>query len=219
MPGSPKSRARRERTAAIIEAPTTLDDLCSFIGGGRTLIDFCKREDVLFNDVRAWIAAEKERQARYDAAVTMRDGANKDVVVGQLRRITTSDLADLVDPETNCFLRVHAMPEHARRAVAAIKVREEFADKELSAVIADRFCADLIKALYLDDDQIGELRTWADIRLRKVKLGEVIEVKLWDVNKASETLARSLKLLTDKVEHEGKVTLEQLVAGTSEPPA
>ncbi|MFO0467326.1 MAG: terminase small subunit [bacterium] len=45
------------------------------------------------------------------------------------------------------------------------------------------------------------------------QIGVVTKVKLWDRNKSVETLARSLKMLTDKVEHGGKVTLADLVAG------
>lgn len=50
----------------------------------------------------------------------------------------------------------------------------------------------------------------------RVKIGEVREVKFWDKIKANELLGRHLKLFTDKVEHSGTVTLEQLVAGSNE---
>lgn len=48
----------------------------------------------------------------------------------------------------------------------------------------------------------------------RVKIGEVREVKFWDKIKANELLGRHLKLFTDKIEHSGKVTLEDLVAGS-----
>lgn len=44
--------------------------------------------------------------------------------------------------------------------------------------------------------------------------GSTKKVKLYDKTKALEMIGRHLKLFTDKVEHSGKVTLEQLVAGT-----
>ncbi len=40
------------------------------------------------------------------------------------------------------------------------------------------------------------------------------KIKFWDKNKSLETCARHLKMLTDKVEHSGKPTLEQIIAGS-----
>lgn len=51
------------------------------------------------------------------------------------------------------------------------------------------------------------------------QIGITTEIKLWDRNKSLETLARSLKMLTDKVDVESKVTLEQLVAASNRLPA
>ena len=47
----------------------------------------------------------------------------------------------------------------------------------------------------------------------RTQIGVVTKIKLWDRNKSVETLARSLKMLTDKVEHGGKVTLADLLTG------
>lgn len=46
----------------------------------------------------------------------------------------------------------------------------------------------------------------------RVKIGEVREVKFWDKPKALEILARHLKLLTDKVEVSGSVTISDRLA-------
>ena len=40
------------------------------------------------------------------------------------------------------------------------------------------------------------------------------KIKFWDKNKSLETIARHLKMLTDKIDISGKLTLEQLIAGT-----
>jgi phage terminase small subunit len=45
-------------------------------------------------------------------------------VVQELRRVGTSDPADLVDPTTGCVLPLHEMPLHARRAIASMEVEE-----------------------------------------------------------------------------------------------
>lgn len=46
----------------------------------------------------------------------------------------------------------------------------------------------------------------------RVKIGEVREVKFWDKPKSLEILARHLKLLTDKVEVSGSVTISDRLA-------
>lgn len=59
----------------------------------------------------------------------------------------------------------------------------------------------------------------AAVQSVKVNLTEacaVQEVKLWDKKGTLELLGKHLKLFTDKVEHSGKLTLEDLVADDGE---
>lgn len=46
-----------------------------------------------------------------------------------------------------------------------------------------------------------------------VEVEHVAEIKFWDKKGSLELLGKHLKLFTDKVEHSGKVTLEDLVTG------
>lgn len=48
----------------------------------------------------------------------------------------------------------------------------------------------------------------------RIKIGEVREVKFWDKTKALELLGKHLKLFTDRIEHSGKLTMAELVAGS-----
>lgn len=219
MAGSSKKRDRLKRLDALLGDPLTMGEICQFLASGKTLAEFTTLRDVPYKAVAGWIADDEERARAYDAATSMRDDHNKDVVVSQLCRMTTADLADAIDPETNCYLPVHSMPERIRQSIASIKVREEYADLTMSEFYAHRFAAALTKALDLTDEQIEKLELFTNINMHKVKVGEVIEVKLWDRNKSTETLARSLKQLTDKVDVAGKVTLEQLVAESHKEPA
>lgn len=50
-------------------------------------------------------------------------------------------------------------------------------------------------------------------RDQKHAIGLNRKVKFWDKPKALEVLGKHLKLFTDRVEHSGSMTLEQLVAG------
>lgn len=46
----------------------------------------------------------------------------------------------------------------------------------------------------------------------KFVAGRIVDISFWDKPKALELLGKNLKLFTDKLEVEGKVSLEQLVA-------
>lgn len=48
----------------------------------------------------------------------------------------------------------------------------------------------------------------------RIQIGHTKRIKFWDKNKALEMLGKHFRLLTDRVEHTGSVTLEQLVAGS-----
>ena len=54
---------------------------------------------------------------------------------------------------------------------------------------------------------VGSERVWN---------GYIKKIKFWDKPRALELLGKNQKLFTEKVEHSGSVTLEQLVAGSHE---
>jgi len=204
------------RTEAMLLDPMTMSEIVRCVASGSTLYEFTRQRDVRYNEVAAWIADDGERTKSYETAVSLRDTHNKDVVVETLRTMSTVDLADAIDEATNCYLPVHRMPWHVRQGIASIKVREQYANNGLVRIIAGKLVAELTEALKLDDDQIAKLKSFARVNVTEIKVGEVIEVRLWDRNKSTETLARSLQQLTDKVDVQGKITLEELVAGAQE---
>lgn len=90
-----------------------------------------------------------------------------------------------------------------------------------------------LRGLYNDDGTIKHPKEWPDELARAVASIEVEElfegsgenrtwigytkkVKLWPKNHAIEMMAKHKKLMTDKVEHSGTVTLADLVAGPKE---
>lgn len=102
-----------------------------------------------------------------------------DLVLSEILKLASVDLGKAYDSKGN-LLPIHEIPEDVRKAMAGVKVFEEF-------------------------DGVGRDR---------IKVGEVREVKFWDKTKALELLGKHLKLFTDKIEHSGKITLAELVAGS-----
>lgn len=119
-------------------------------------------------------------QAAMDAR-SKRTAITADIVLQELLKIARCDLSEAYDAKGN-LLPIKDMPEDCRRAIAGIKVFEEF-------------------------EGFGKER---------FKIGEVREVKFWDKPKALELLGKHLKLFTDKIEHSGKLTLEDLVGGSND---
>lgn len=172
---------RQARLDATLADPMLLGELTSYIAGGGNLTEFTRERDIPYRGVASWLADDEKRQRAYDLAVEMRSNNTKEVVVGQLRDMALVDIADAIDPETNCYLPMHSIPAHVRRAISGVKITELWTG-------------------------VGEFRT---------QTGRTIEIKLWDRNKTIETLARSQKMLTDRIEADAKLTLEDLVAAAS----
>lgn len=128
----------------------------------------------LLRNVQVQSAVAEAQRRRLD-----RVEVKADEVLRELLRIATADLSEAYDEAGN-LKPIHEIPKDVRRAIAGIKVFEEF-------------------------DGFGKDR---------VKVGEVREVKFWDKPRSLELLGKHLKLFTDVVEHQGKLTLEQLVASS-----
>lgn len=190
MSGSPKRRARRERTEALIADPHALDVICGEVASGRTLADYCRdprpdrdepipegtEVDVLFSRVNAWLQGDDDRRKRYDDALSVRERHNKDDVISELLKLIKVDVTEAFNEDGD--LRPLAdIPPDVRRAIAGIEVEALFAGK-------------------------GDART---------QIGHLKKVKFWDKPRSIETLARHLKMLVDKHEVAGKLTLADLL--------
>jgi hypothetical protein len=106
--------------------------------------------------VRAFIKAKM-------AQVAERVSFEVEDVIRQLVAIAGADLADFIDIDGS-LLPIHAMPRHARSALASVKLSK----KNLTA-----------------GDGVTE---------------DVVEIKLWDKNRALETLARVMGMIIDRNE-------------------
>jgi hypothetical protein len=68
----------QDRQARFLErvdpacAAATLEEICQRVSDDETLAEVCKAWDLPFGRVRAWIAAEPEREAAYHAALRLR---------------------------------------------------------------------------------------------------------------------------------------------------
>lgn len=116
-----------------------------------------------------------------------------------------------------------------REAIDKMLKKHEISAERIIAELAKLATSD-VRDIYKEDGSLKPISEWpASIARcvsaveqeeiyeynngRRENVGDVRKVKLWDKTRALEILARYHKLLTDKVEHSGSLTLEQIVAG------
>lgn len=161
---------------AMFAEPQTLRDLCSFIVESGTLAEWCRKYDVKYVEVHAWLhdVDHPSRLEAYTLALEGRDSYMGDMLKAGLRDIAMADVRKLYDNRGK-LIDPHKLPDELARVVTSVEEDE-------------------------------------DARTGNVKR----KVKLESRKGGHELLGRALGLYRDRVEHEGKLTLEQLVAGSHE---
>lgn len=167
-----KTRERRERLQAMLAEPETFDALCEFIVESGTLAEWCRKHDVKYVEVHAWLhdVDHPTRLERYTLALEGRDSHMGDMLKAGLRDIAMADIRKLYDGKGK-LLDPHKLPDELARVVAEV---------------------------HEDEDERGKVKR--KVRLESRKGGH-------------ELLGRALGLYRDRIEHEGKLTLEELVGG------
>jgi hypothetical protein len=94
MPGSPTTRARRQReTAMQLDAEATMESLCEEIARGAGANAWMKAHDVSYSRMVQWIEADTQRAAVFDAAVRARAANAAGAVEAIGRRLLNPDAA------------------------------------------------------------------------------------------------------------------------------
>jgi hypothetical protein len=126
------------------------------------------------------------RLAELRAAQQQRVENNADDIIRELKRMGYSDLRGLLD-DNGAVLPPKQWPDDLARAVASIKVREEFEDREA-------FCEMCSK------------------KMHRVLVGYIKDIRFWPKDKALHLLGLNKKLFTEKVEHDVTEDLAAVIA-------
>jgi phage terminase small subunit len=121
------------------------------------------------------------------AEQTQRLQITADRIMQEYERLALLDPLDLFRPDGS-MKNLAEMPEDARRAIVGIEIREL---KDGAAML----------------DEGGGVRA-LETTLKKIKLA--------DKKGALDSLAKILGMMKDRVEHSGRVTLEDLIVGKNE---
>jgi predicted DNA-binding antitoxin AbrB/MazE fold protein len=183
-----KKTERTKRTQEIVQDVHSIDELCAHITTGGTLADWCRGKDIRYAEINDWLQSNDARRKRYESALSMRNTHQRERVIDELRAMLDVDLLDAFDDD-GALKPLKEIPLSVRRMISSIEI-EELYDP----------LADVIK-----DIETGKVKRKA--------IGRVVKLKLWSKEKGIELMARHQKMLVDKVEHSGKVTLADLLTG------
>ena len=116
---------RREKFLAVAGEPEFIEELCDKISDGETLSDICRKMNIKFRWMYAWLNDEElpERKAKYIEAENARDAMSKEDVLGQIHRLSNIDVRRLFD-EHGDLLPAHKLPDDIAKAVSSIDVTE-----------------------------------------------------------------------------------------------
>lgn len=206
MASSPKRRKRGERVAELLSNPDTLLKICDFIICGGTLIEWARKNDVPYNAIAAWVVAEDHRRKKFDAAKEMRGEFLSELVVRNLRMFADLDIGKAYDKQGK-LLPITEMPEDIRRAITMFEIQQEAVDGTDPGPMGGQ----LRRRRRPDDEEEGDRETPELVQTYTTK------IKTISPERALELLGKYRRMFIEKVEHSGKVTLEDLVAGSHTP--
>lgn len=97
--------SKEEQTSNLNELTTKGDEtmlaIRSHVMDGGSLIKLCKKWDVSYSEIMLWIRDDSERSQAYDTAVNDRSEWAREVVLDELRLMSTSGLSQFYDDEGN----------------------------------------------------------------------------------------------------------------------
>lgn len=174
-----------ERTSELQSDPGTMLTIFKHLANGGSLINLCKTWDVRYSDFMLWINQDEGRKKLYHEGLEAQQAWAVDRLLQEIRAISFIDIR-LIFNEDHSLKPPSEWPDDVAAALAGIEV-----------------------------DEIWEMQPQEDSnRMRKVQIGETKKIKLLDKLKALEMLGRDLGRFTQKIEHSGKLTLEDLVSAS-----
>lgn len=117
---SREHRKRIERERLLLAEPETLGNLCDHIASGGTLADFCRKHDVRYRIVKAWIEEDANRAAAFTQAEATRKDALSDEVLDGVVSIVRQDSRKLYGKDGQA-LPVSELPDELAGNITGLK--------------------------------------------------------------------------------------------------
>ena len=108
------------RQAGLVNDPAFFQNICDFIVGGGTLVEYCDLHDISYPACLRWLRTSVERRDLYERAQRDRDEWQTDKLLKELRDISSFDLG-LIMNDDGTQKKFHEWPPVIQRAVKEIK--------------------------------------------------------------------------------------------------
>lgn len=106
----------------MLNEPTFLDDLCTYVADGGTLAMFVRVvHDIKYMAVWDWLDEDPIRREKYDKAVSVQGEVHRDIVTDGLVNAATGDIANLFDKQGKPLM-IHKVPPETRANIQGIEV-------------------------------------------------------------------------------------------------
>lgn len=111
----------RERTAAWLVEPESLEDLCDFLADGGTLSEYTTSHGIKFRTVLDWLQSDPDRARQYAGCTLARTTKLEDAVLVNLRDAAAIDPRTAFDTNGN-LLEVPDLPDTVARSLTDFSV-------------------------------------------------------------------------------------------------
>ena len=179
------------RTQEKFDDPKTIEHVFNHIANGGDLPDLCITWDVRYADIMRWVMSDNKRRESYNKAIQSQADFTQARILQELRAVAFFDVREIFN-EDGTLKHPTEWPKNAAQVIAGIDT------------------SDLWDYVEDEDGTSGK---------RKEKVGLARKIKLNDKLKALEMLGKNLRMFTDRIEHGGRITLEDLVNASIKPEA
>lgn len=170
--------------------PELLSRICGDVAVGGTLVQYCHEHAINYKAVNRWLFDDEKRAEAYRTALIIREEHAKDLIIAELIAWIKADLTTCFDEEGN-MKSMHEMGPNERKLISGWKFRELFEHQ---------------------DDEEAERGSRGGIRRKRVHVGNIIEVKLWDKGRSIETFMKHLAMLVDRKQIDVSKSLADLIS-------
>lgn len=123
--GAMGRRRMARRLRLILLARRTIDVILAHIRNGGTLIELCDAWQVRYDEVVAWVRADKPRSELYDQALRDRSEWTDEMVLSEIRAICRFDIRKLYD-DKGALKAISELDFETARMVQQAEVEEMY---------------------------------------------------------------------------------------------
>jgi hypothetical protein len=166
----------KQKLAAVLSSPDTIENIFDHVANGGDLISFCQALKIRYSDLASWITSDNVRLRKYSDACDMGKEWTKQRIMRELSHMGTFNLQDVLTPDGQTK-PINEWPEGMARAIAGVTIEDIYEghgkDREHIGEIRKVKLVDKIKALELTGRELGMFKTNVKVE-RETRLEDLV---------------------------------------------